>query len=61
LLRRALAEAAAQGVSVTDEAQAIEALGLRPRLVAGNADNMKITVADDLRRAEMILQSRSSA
>jgi 2-C-methyl-D-erythritol 4-phosphate cytidylyltransferase len=59
LLRRALAAAASGRVSVTDESQAIEALGLQPRLVAGDADNIKITVVDDLARAERILQSRS--
>lgn len=58
LLRRALAAAASGLMSVTDEAQAIEALGLQPRLVAGDADNIKITVLDDLARAERILQSR---
>jgi 2-C-methyl-D-erythritol 4-phosphate cytidylyltransferase len=59
LLKRALAEASDRGRAVTDEAQAIEALGLHPRLVAGDADNLKITVPDDLQRAERILQSRS--
>lgn len=39
---------------VTDEAQAIEYQGLRPRLVAGSADNMKITRPGDLELAEMI-------
>jgi 2-C-methyl-D-erythritol 4-phosphate cytidylyltransferase len=58
LLRRALAAAAAGRMSVTDESQAIEALGLQPRLVAGDADNIKITVVDDRARAERILQSR---
>jgi 2-C-methyl-D-erythritol 4-phosphate cytidylyltransferase len=59
LLRRALEAAAARQESVTDEAQAIEALGHQPRLVAGDPDNIKITVGDDLRRAEQVLQSRS--
>jgi 2-C-methyl-D-erythritol 4-phosphate cytidylyltransferase len=59
LLTRALAEAGDRGRAVTDEAQAIEALGLHPRLVAGDVDNLKITVPDDLQRAERILQSRS--
>lgn len=42
----------------TDEAQAVEALGLKPKLVRGDAENLKITVADDLVRAERILMSR---
>lgn len=58
ILQRALAQSRE---SVTDEAQAVEALGLQPRLVAGDADNLKITVVDDLLRAERILKSRSSS
>jgi len=55
LLRRALIEARSRGAAVTDEAQAVEFLGLKPRLVPGNADNIKVTLVDDLRRAERIL------
>ena len=51
-LRRALAD----GVEVTDEAQAMEHGGHRPRLVAGREDNIKVTWPDDLARAERILQ-----
>jgi 2-C-methyl-D-erythritol 4-phosphate cytidylyltransferase len=58
ILQRALASAQATGGAVTDEAQAVEALGLQPRLVAGDADNIKITLPDDLPRAERILKSR---
>jgi 2-C-methyl-D-erythritol 4-phosphate cytidylyltransferase len=59
LLQRALESAQAKGVAVTDEAQAIEALGLQPKLVAGDADNIKVTLPEDLPRAERILRSRS--
>jgi 2-C-methyl-D-erythritol 4-phosphate cytidylyltransferase len=55
LLRRALSEAKKKGMTVTDEAQAIEFLGLKPRLVPGNADNIKVTLVEDLKRAERIL------
>lgn len=58
VLTQALAEAAQRGVAVTDESQAVELLGLHPLLVAGSADNIKITVADDLRRAGQILAMR---
>jgi 2-C-methyl-D-erythritol 4-phosphate cytidylyltransferase len=44
---------------VTDEAQAIEALGLAPRLVPGPATNIKITYAEDLALAALILQAQS--
>ena len=44
----------------TDEAQAIEWSGQRPRLVAGRADNIKVTTADDLALAAAILSARES-
>lgn len=44
--------------SVTDEASAIEFLGLRPRLVAGDATNLKITYPLDLQLAAWILENR---
>ena len=53
LLERALS--AARNIGVTDEAQAVELLGSRPRLVPGSADNIKITVPEDLQRAEHLL------
>jgi len=41
---------------VTDEASAIEQLGLQPRLVAGSRRNIKVTYAEDLAIAEAILR-----
>ncbi len=61
VLKRALATCAQQGVRPTDEAQAIEMLGLRPKLVTGSTDNLKITTADDLAHAERILVARGQA
>ena len=58
-LRDALRAADAAGVVVTDEAQAMERLGARPLLVAGHADNIKITVAEDLAVAEWYLQQQA--
>ena len=43
---------------VTDEASAIEQMGLRPRLVAGSRDNLKVTYAEDMAIAEAILAKR---
>ena len=40
---------------VTDEAQAIEALGMTPLLVAGSARNIKITLPEDAELAEFYL------
>jgi 2-C-methyl-D-erythritol 4-phosphate cytidylyltransferase len=44
----------------TDEAQAIEWSGQRPRLIAGRPDNIKVTTADDLALAAAILSARVS-
>lgn len=43
---------------VTDEAGAIEGLGLKPRLVMGDARNIKVTQPADLALAELILKDR---
>lgn len=52
LLCRALAAA----VDVTDEAGAIEALGLAPRLVVGSPRNFKVTLPHDFALAELYLK-----
>jgi 2-C-methyl-D-erythritol 4-phosphate cytidylyltransferase len=52
LLRRAL-EHSAQG---TDEAGAIEALGLQPKLVEGSPRNFKVTLPHDVALAELYLK-----
>jgi 2-C-methyl-D-erythritol 4-phosphate cytidylyltransferase len=43
---------------VTDEASAIEQLGLRPRLVTGSRENLKVTFPEDLAIAEATLARR---
>ena len=43
---------------VTDEAAAIEAAGLRPRLVAGSRANLKITSRDDLEWMCRLMEER---
>jgi 2-C-methyl-D-erythritol 4-phosphate cytidylyltransferase len=58
VLRKALAAAIAAGISVTDEAAAIELAGQRPMLVAGRASNLKVTGAEDLALAEAVLRHR---
>ena len=55
LLMRALAQAP----GATDEASAVEALNLKPRLVAGSRENLKVTYAEDLAIAQSILERRA--
>jgi len=57
-LTRALQSARAAGISVTDEAGAMEHLGLRSLLVEGREDNLKITTAADLAHFEFLLDRR---
>ncbi|WP_044531690.1 2-C-methyl-D-erythritol 4-phosphate cytidylyltransferase [Herbaspirillum sp. B65] len=58
LLQRALHQAQQQGRlgEITDDASAIEMLGLRPRLVEGSPRNLKVTLAQDAALAEFFLK-----
>lgn len=44
--------------AATDEAQAIEAAGHRPRLVMGDSANLKVTYAPDLELARLLLKEK---
>ena len=57
LLVEALRRTAKDGV--TDEAGAIERIGLRPRLVRGEPRNLKITYPEDLELAQLLLREAS--
>ncbi len=48
------------GDAVTDESSAIEAMGLAPKLVAGSAQNFKVTYPQDFALAQAVLQSRQT-
>jgi 2-C-methyl-D-erythritol 4-phosphate cytidylyltransferase len=56
LLRQALQQSLADGFAVTDEASAIEHAGLKPRLIEGRADNIKVTRPEDLPLAAYFLE-----
>ncbi len=58
LLLRALAtmdNTAGNALTVTDEASAVEALGLAPRLVTSTTSNLKVTYPADLQLAEYLV------
>ena len=60
-LRDALCAGFAQvGLAITDEASAIEATGLSPRLVRGDFENIKVTWPEDFALAERLLRTRST-
>ncbi len=44
----------------TDEASAMEATGVQPRLILGSIDNFKITSAEDLRRMSQHVDQKNS-
>ncbi|UZW75628.1 2-C-methyl-D-erythritol 4-phosphate cytidylyltransferase [Alkalimarinus sediminis] len=54
-LLSALEEGLQNGVTITDEASAIEAHGLVPQMIQGSAENIKITQPGDLEMAEIYL------
>ncbi|QJT82338.1 2-C-methyl-D-erythritol 4-phosphate cytidylyltransferase [Kosakonia sp. MUSA4] len=55
LLHDCLTRALNEGATITDEASALEYCGFHPELVAGRADNIKVTRPEDLRLAEFYL------
>ena len=57
-LTQALKMAQTLGDTMTDEASAMEAFGLSPRLVRGSAHNFKVTYPEDFVLAEALITSR---
>lgn len=57
LLKTALETALEKQQIITDEAQAIEFLGLSPMLIEGHADNIKITHPNDLKLAHLFISN----
>jgi 2-C-methyl-D-erythritol 4-phosphate cytidylyltransferase len=58
LLKKALDFCQERGMVVTDEASAVEALGLKPELVMSSSENFKITTPADLVLARALYQYR---
>jgi 2-C-methyl-D-erythritol 4-phosphate cytidylyltransferase len=55
LLSDALESVLTRGLTVTDEAGAVETTGARPRLVVGHVSNLKITHPEDIELAAVLL------
>jgi len=45
--------------NVTDEASAVEALGLQPKLVSSDSSNFKVTYPQDMQLAELLLRNKN--
>ena len=60
LLTRALEQAYQQGQEklITDEASAIELLGLKPKIIEGDPHNIKVTLPQDLIEAQNFINHR---
>ena len=56
-LKQALQHCDEKNISITDEASAVEALGLPVKLIQGRNDNIKVTHQEDLLLAETILKN----
>ena len=59
-LKSALKQGLQQGITITDEASAMEASGFTSGIVQGRSDNIKITQPEDLPLAEFILTQQQS-
>lgn len=59
MIKTALTRAYEKGARITDDCSAVEALGYKVTVVAGDPDNIKLTTARDLYAAEGILAERS--
>lgn len=55
ILKSAIEQALQNGVNITDEASALEYVGETVKVVQSRSDNIKITYADDLELAKLIL------
>ncbi len=55
-----LSKALTNTINITDDASAVEALGLQPKLVHSDAYNFKVTYPQDLALAELILKHRNA-
>lgn len=60
-ITKALELAIQEGNSVTDEAFAMEVAGYKPRLIPGEARNLKVTRIDDLEMASLLLRQISES
>lgn len=59
MLRGALKKAKLDGLTITDDCSAVEAMGMSVKIVEGDEKNIKITTPLDLKIAELILEERA--
>lgn len=59
-LKQALEKSLSECITITDEASAMEYIGVKPLLVASSRNNIKVTCPEDFALAEFILSQQSS-
>lgn len=59
-LKAAIEHVIEADILVTDEAQALERLGMQPKFIKGSPDNIKITLNSDLAMAEIYLHAQQN-
>jgi 2-C-methyl-D-erythritol 4-phosphate cytidylyltransferase len=57
VLHQAITQSLADKISITDEASAIEYIGLAPKMIRGDPSNIKVTRPDDLALVESYLKN----
>ena len=58
LLRGAMEKVAREGLEITDDCSAVEALGFKVKTVEGDERNLKVTTPFDLKIAEMLMEEQ---
>ena len=58
VIKGALSKAVKDGLTLTDDCSAVEIMGIRTKLVEGDAENIKLTTPDDVMIAAAILKRR---
>ncbi len=61
ILKGALSDAVSRGMVFTDDAEAVQRMGLKIQTVEGDEENLKLTTPDDLQLARGILEQRREA
>lgn len=56
ILKQAIEKALYDGVLITDEASAIEYIGLQPKMLLGQSENIKVTLPEDLSLAALFIR-----
>ena len=61
IIKGALSDAVQKGMTFTDDASAVERMGVRIQAVEGDEENIKLTTPQDMLIAQGILERRKSA